>query len=173
MGRPNGGTGGAGCDATAGTIIKTSGYDKSFPASLGSSSKNGGIYGHLGYKGTKKSNRWTYIGKYLSVKDKLQPGDVLLGQQKSGTGHVLIYVGNKIAKEVYKSKLKGTDADLGTPNGQWVSGHHDYAGGSAACICKNGWALVTSGLYEKGAAYKVYRCTTPAKSGYKVGKVVK
>lgn len=101
------------------------------------------------------NSKWTYLGNYYSGME-LQPGDILLGDKKKGVNHVFMYVGPEIAQEVYESTLKGTDADMGAPTGEWVSSHARY-GGSGAALCISEWKTASAGSKH----YKVFRCTKP------------
>ena len=85
---------GASCDVFAGTVIRASGVDTSFPRGLD------GVEKHC-----KNNSKWTNTG----IKDlsKLQPGDVVFYLYKGG-GHIYIYIGNdKIANAHYNGKTYG------------------------------------------------------------------
>lgn len=85
---------GASCDVFAGTVIRSSGYDPSFPRGLDEVEKH-----------CKGNPKWINTG----IKDlsKLQPGDVVFYLYDGG-GHIYIYVGDgKIANAHYKGKTYG------------------------------------------------------------------
>lgn len=85
---------GASCDVFAGTVIRSSGYDTSFPRGLDEVEKH-----------CKNNPKWTNTG----IKDlsKLQPGDVVFYLYDGG-GHIYIYVGDgKIANAHYRGKTYG------------------------------------------------------------------
>ena len=85
---------GASCDVFVGTVIRSSGYDPSFPRGLDEVEKH-----------CKSNPKWTNTG----IKDlsKLQPGDVVFYLYDGG-GHIYIYVGDgKIANAHYKGRTYG------------------------------------------------------------------
>lgn len=85
---------GASCDVFAGTVIRSSGYDTSFPRGLDEVEKH-----------CKGNPKWINTG----IKDlsKLQPGDVVFYLYDGG-GHIYIYVGDgKIANAHYRGKTYG------------------------------------------------------------------
>lgn len=168
LGCPNASTNGRGCDAGMCTTIRWSGYDKSFPAGCGT--PNSGINRYLGYtSGKGTSSKWKCLGSYKKGKTKLLPGDILFGKMANGNSHVCMYVGKSIAKSVYKQNLKGTDADLGSASGSYVSSH--FSNPAALCICGGSWSLVDASFYKD--RYKVYRCIKPSDKRYRAGKAVK
>lgn len=73
----------ASCDRAACCAIRWSGADTEFP--VGATSTQ---YNYL----CKTTDKWQFIGKLSSDKDKLVPGDVLITE---GAGHIQIYVGNE------------------------------------------------------------------------------
>lgn len=151
------------CDNTVGTILRLSGVDSKVGGGLGS------IWGCVGASwsshphyndggSTELGSDWEFVGKWKDLtEDDLEPGDVMV----SGC-HTCMYVGPDIPVEVYNEYLKGTDADLGAPDGvhdTWVSGHHGSNGwggdSSTPCIgpasfAGPGW----SGDHES----EIYRC---------------
>ena len=174
VGSPLSFTQGRSCDAGMCTAIRYSGYDRKFPTALfpgGSSDIHKGIIAYLGYatNGNGTSPRWKYIGKYENVKDKLRPGDVLVGQQSSGARHICMYVGKNIAQDVYANTLKGTDSDVGKTTGYFVSSHYSHP--ASLGIGGPDWAL-TSKSYYKGK-FKVFRCIKPQDTRYRAGKEVR
>jgi hypothetical protein len=74
-----------------------------------------------------------------------------------------MYIGNAIAKEVFKKHLDGTDADKGAPasDTRWYSGH--LAGGNppdegyAPCLGNAKYAHADTQMH-------VFRCVDPEKS---------
>ena len=100
------------------------------------------------------NDKWACLGYFYSDMELL-PGDILLGDKKKGVNHIFMYVGDDIAQKVYKTNLKGTDADRGSPAGPWVSSHVRYRGGSALCMCD--WRRASSGH----KSFKVFRCIDP------------
>ena len=73
----------ASCDRAACCAIRWSGADTEFP--VGATSTQ---YSYL----CKTTDKWQFIGKLSTDKDKLAPGDVLITE---GAGHIQIYVGNE------------------------------------------------------------------------------
>lgn len=144
---------GRSCDRSIASIVRFSGYDDSIPRTCA------GIYAHLA-----KSSRWKNCGKWSGKESDLKPGDILIRlkvwQGVSGN-HVCMFVGKDIALEIYKANLKGTDADKGTPTGNWVSGH--LAGGNPP---NKGYAPCIGNASYAGAktSARVFRCIKPQKS---------
>lgn len=103
---------------------------------------------------TPGNDKWTCLGDYVNGMELL-PGDILLGDKKKKVNHIFMYVGENIAKRVYKSDLVDTDADFGEPTGAWVSSHARYRGGAAMCISE--YKFASSGSKH----YRVFRCTNP------------
>ena len=150
------------------TVMRWSGFDKSFPSGCGSD--RSGINKYLGYaSGKGTSSKWQYVGKYVKGKTKLLPGDVLFGKMSNGYSHVCMYVGKPIAKEIYKKNLKGTDADVGSATGTYVSSH--FSNPAALGIGGGRWSLADASFYK--GKYKVYRCVKPSNKHYRAGKTVK
>lgn len=80
---------GASCDVFVGTAVRASGYDKSFPFTLGESKSS--QLGHM-----KSSSKWKRVSK-------AKRGDVCYR-----SGHVRIYLGHgKVAEAGYKTKRFG------------------------------------------------------------------
>ncbi len=129
-----------------------------------------GYYDNLWHR--NKEN-WDYIGEltsdltYTSKDIKVLPGDLLV---RPGNFHTLMYVGNKIPREIYKKYLKGTEADLDTPakSAVFSSAHHSYRGGAGLAISKKKWALCG----DSPRSFKVYRII-PDNKNYRHGKEVK
>ena len=139
------------CSAAIGVVIKTSGYNKSFPCTHAVTVHKNLANGTNGTKG-----KWKYVGTYkeLAAAGKLQPGDLA-----SSSSHLCMYVGTSIPNEIYKKYLKDTDADVGTPlkGSAWVSAHWGAYGSSALCIGTKKYSGVSN-------SFKIYRCTgTPPK----------
>ena len=82
-----------------------------------------------------------------------------------------MYVGKSIPQSIYKTKLKGTDADVGETTGIYVSSHYSHA--AALGIGGEGWALVNKGYYGHGSKFKVFRCTKPENAKYRAGKIIR
>lgn len=110
------------CDHGVGIAVRFSGVDAHSGGGLGSQFN---MYpASWATKDSKYGSEWQLIGIYgktVTEKD-LQPGDIMIAG-----GHTCMYVGPDIPVEVYDEVLKGTDADLGRPDGVkdvWVSSHH-------------------------------------------------
>ena len=85
---------GASCDVFVGTVIRSTGYDTSFPRGLDEVEKH-----------CKDNPLWKNTG--IRDLDDLKPGDVVFYLYKGG-GHIYIYVGNgKIANAHYNGKTFG------------------------------------------------------------------
>lgn len=85
---------GASCDVFAGTCIRASGVDTTFPRGLD------GIKKHC-----KGNSKWTDLGKIDT--SKMLPGDVVFYLYEGG-GHVCIYMGNgRVANAHYNGKTFG------------------------------------------------------------------
>lgn len=130
------------CNVPVAVAVRLSGADDDFPTT------NAKMYRFL-----KESSDWKCLGNYNGKTSSLKPGDILIriggtttytdkktGKKvKAATNHACVYVGKKIATSIYKSTLKGTDADKGTPgkNRVFVSAHvskKNAAKRSAACL---------------------------------------
>ena len=72
---------GASCDVFVGTVIRNSGYDKSFPR---------GLSGQFPYL-KKQTKKWQHI-KYTGNQSQLQSGDVIAYDYKGNGAHILVYV---------------------------------------------------------------------------------
>ena len=163
-------THGRGCDASTGTIVRYSGYDASFPFSLARLRPYLG-WNHTSHKATNtgRSSRWIPICKYTNGMErkkgtKIRAGDVVLRN-----GHICIYVGSTIPKEVYKKRLKGTDADKGIPTGDWVSAHFSHGSAAPGIGKANTWAYPG----QSNDAGWVFRCVKPADKSLRAGKAVR
>ncbi|MBE6470336.1 MAG: hypothetical protein E7000_01300 [Coriobacteriaceae bacterium] len=159
-------TAGRSCNIGVLVAVRWSGYDKAFPRWLSQQRP------YLGYEGDgPKTDRWVCVGSYKpgNVKgSNLQPGDVLVSQR-----HIWMYVGSKIPKEIYAKYLKGTDADLGQPNGSWASSHfgRDHRDTRSAAMCIGSASYAYANSY--GNTVRIYRCVRPADIDHKAGKAVK
>lgn len=168
---------GRSCDIGVAIVLRWSGFDKSFPEYI----KPHKQQAYLGYRSAKgTSSKWRYVGAYKKgdIKgSKLQPGDVMIAANKNGNDiwHVMMYVGKDIAKEVYRTHLKGGDADLGTPKGNFVSAHWGSGLSStrnaALCICDGAWSLADHGSYS--GQWEIFRCVKPSDAAYRAGKAVR
>ena len=151
------------CAATVATICRATNYDKKFKGGLTKYPYMNDVYEHLNWKEkgkitTNANSNWKYIGEYEDIKKagKLLPGDIVVSDI-----HVCMYVGAKIPIEIYNTKLKGTDADVGKPGADalWVSAHYkrgfNKERNAAACICNEKKA---SPSYKRPV---VYRCVKP------------
>ena len=160
-GRPNSDSHpGRTCGAAVATIYRSSGYDRTMSTTA-----------TLSLKYLSGSNKWTKIGEYSPKKspekNKLVPGDVLVRK-----GHIWMYLGSKIPKEIYKSEIKGkgvSGGDTGSPKGVWMSAHLLVKGGSAAGIGDAAWALANNNY---GRTVYIYRCTKPDDTSHRHGKAV-
>jgi hypothetical protein len=121
----------------------------------------GGIYEHMA-----KSERWKDLGRWDGKETSLEPGDVLIRMKAwdgSKGNHVCMYIGNAIAKEVYRAKLQGTDADKGAPTSttRWYSGHLNGGNppdkGYAPCLGDAKYAHADTVMH-------VFRCVKPQRS---------
>ena len=131
------------CNVPVAAAVRVSGVDPNFPTG------NSEMYNYM-----KKSEDWICLGNYNKDEAMLEPGDILIriagvtkyhskygGINKAETNHACVYVGKKIAKRIYRKKLKGTDADVGRPGNArtFVSAHtskKDPKYRSAACLEK-------------------------------------
>ena len=148
------------CGAGVATIYRSSGYDKTMTSTANAS---------LNY--LANSSKWTKVGTYSKNKslkeNKLQPGDVLVRR-----GHIWMYVGSSIPKDIYKKEIKGkgvSGGDTGTPNGVWVSAHLSIHGGAAPGIGDSSWSLANN---PYGHTVYIYRCTKPNNAKYRHGGAV-
>lgn len=136
------------CNVPIAVSVRASGVDKKFPTT------NKEIYQYM-----LKSSKWKCLGNYTKNESMLQPGDILIrivgvtkydgGSKTAATNHACIYVGKKIVDSVYRTKLKGTDADKGKPvsGAVFVSAHtslKNKAKRSAACLEKASQAYADS-----------------------------
>ena len=74
-------------------------------------------------------------------------------------GHICMYVGFEIPKQVYAESLKGTDADTGEPEGEWVSSHYGDGKGEGAALGIGGPSWAYTNYY--GSKVRIYRCVSP------------
>ena len=77
------------CDRSAATAIRWSGADDDFPV--------GAVEQQLAYLQT--SDKWEEVNWNQDV-SKLQPGDVFIRWEADGVQHIMIYLGNKIVREM-------------------------------------------------------------------------
>jgi len=129
------------CNVPVALAVKYSGVDAKFPTT------NTDMYKYM-----KKSKKWKCLGNYNGKTSSLKPGDILIRiggvtsyidkdgkKHKAETNHACLYVGKRIANLIYKSDLKGSDADKGKPGSSrvFVSAHtskRNAAKRSAACL---------------------------------------
>lgn len=130
------------CNVPVTAAVKLAGVDKKFPNTCADM-----------YKYMNSSSNWENLGNYTGDTSMLQPGDVLIRVKgtttykdkktgkttKAATSHACVYVGKSIVSSVYKSTLKGTDADVGSPGSTriFVSAHtsvNNSAKRTAACL---------------------------------------
>lgn len=165
------------CGRGAATIIRDAGYDPSWP-------KTRPGYESINFKTGKivsgKLKRWSVVGARKNTGGKnwfdassqrawfkqigIKPGDVCVwASSDNSSGHVFVYVGNKIANEAYGKYLKGhgtLGGDVGAPvdNACFVSAH--LTNTSAPCI----ETANAAGGYNcpKGTYFMVLRCVNPA-----------
>ena len=152
------------CDRGIATAIRYAGYDYSFPKAI-----ENVIY-YVGYRawgtsghgnGSPQTGKWVQIGRYHSGDEwsgALMPGDIVVSGH-----HICMYVGTRIAQEVYESTLAGTEADVGRPddNFVWVSAHYNRGENAPknAALCIGGRSYAQPGLAQ-GPGY-IYRCVNP------------
>jgi hypothetical protein len=153
------------CDRGIATVIRSAGYDYTFPKALEN------IVRYLGYStrsyasgngnATPQTSKWQQLGKYSKgdeFRGKMLPGDIVV----SG-GHICMYVGETIPQEVYAAELVGTSGDLGQPTSDavWVSAHFNGSLNSAknAALCIGNYRYALPGLAH-GPGY-IYRCVAP------------
>lgn len=115
---------GASCDVFTGTVIRTSGYDTTFPRGLDEDEK------YL----PKHKGLWKKIKP--SKASELKPGDVIFYIKKKGGGHICIYVGNgKVCEAGYKSKRYGCTVKLSSSyyNSKYISNTFAHFGVYRSC----------------------------------------
>lgn len=143
------------CDRGVAVPILAAGYDKDFPRSLIAQKK------YFNWpNGKPSSKKWKRVGTYHAgdEKSRLQPGDIVVRDS-----HVCMYVGEDIAKSVYRDKLKDKSgkkgADRGKPTGSscWASAHRRLDDGYALCIGKTSYARPT----RSSQTSIIYRCVKP------------
>ena len=159
------------CSTGIGVIVCASGYAPRFPVGFWEQDK------YLDFTSARVGTTyhgWTCVADYDKGNipySKLQPGDVL----KDYSNHIWMYVGKKIPGEVYRAShgTKGTEADVGEPNGVWVSAHggwwHHPGTGSASAPSIGDTSFAFAHAFKD---VKVFRCTKPAKDAYRAGNVV-
>ncbi len=107
---------GVSCDVFVGTVVRSSGYDKSYPRGLDEQ-----------YKYAPKSSKFKRLS-ITNVKD-FQPGDIVLYNKKAGGGHTAIYVefGEKgyLAQAQYKQKLYPV---LNDPKSKYDTSNYSFYG---------------------------------------------
>lgn len=117
------------------------------------------------------SERWQNRGKWSGKTADLKPGDILIrvkGIEGATGNHVVMYVGNATAKDVYEKCLKGTNADKGAPRSDaaWVSAHLNGGNppdkGYAPCVGNKSYAHADTKM-------RVFRCIKPQKSNKHTG----
>ena len=115
---------GASCDVFAGTTIRASGYDVTFPRGLDEDKT------YL----PKHKGLWKKVNP--SKPSELKPGDVIFYIKKKGGGHICIYIGNnKICEAGYVTKRYGCTVKLPSAycNSKYISSTYSHFGVYRSC----------------------------------------